>query len=162
MGDLGNFFDLNDYNNARKSWLESAGKSQKQVRVFLFQGYEVLGNQTNPNETFRKPKYVAKSDYVWLSSFTALDMLRDSRIQAGDLECYSEFLLRGFSSSYLLPNSVKVDEYAGDLIDWNGKLWEISDQLEPVTWGVQTQQVWYRVALRRTQRSGIGTEVGAS
>lgn len=160
MGDLGNFFDLNDFDNARKAWLESAGKSQKRVRIYIFQGYDTLGNRTNPNETFRKQKYVTKNDYVWLSSFSQLDLLRDSRIQAGDLECYSEFLLRGFSPSYILPNEKKVDEYAGDLIEWNGKLWEVSDQLEPVTWGVHTKQVWYRTAIRRTQRSGVGIEIG--
>ena len=160
MGDLGNFFDLNDYVNARRAWLESTGKSKKKVRIHTFEGYETLGNQTKPDETFRKQRYVARIEYVWLSNVKVFDTVKRGYFTTGDLDVYSEFYLRGFSPSYTLPNGVVVGEYSGDLVEWNGKLWEVADQLEPVTWGPFTAQVWYRTVLRRTQRSGIGIEVG--
>ncbi len=162
MGDLGNFFDLNDYTNVRRSWLEAAAKGQKQVRVWVFQGYDILGNQANPNETFRKQKYVAKNANVYLSNVKVYDTVKRGYFTTGDLDVYSEFYIRGYSSAYTLATDVKVDEYAGDLVEWNGKLWEVSDQLEPVTVGILTNQVWYRTVLRRTQRSGTGIEVGAA
>ena len=162
MGDLGNFFDLNDYNNARRSWLESMGKSYKKVRVYTFEGYETAGNQTNPNETFRKARYTSREDFVWLSQVKVFDTVKGGYFTTGDLDVYSEFVLKGFSPAYLLPSTVNLNEYSGDIIDWNGKLWEVADQLEPVTFGPYTKQVWYRTVLRRTNRSGIGIEVGAT
>lgn len=162
MGDLGNFFDLNDHLNTRNAWLESMGKAYKKVRVYTFESYETAGNQTNPNETFRRVKYSGRDEFVWLSMVKVYDTVKAGYFTTGDLDVYSEFPLRGFSPAYGLPSTVNVSEYSGDIVDWNGKLWEVADQLEPVTSGVHANQVWYRTLLRRTNRSGIGIEVGAT
>jgi hypothetical protein len=162
MGELSNWSgDLNDYLNARKSWLESSGRSQKRVRIYIFQGYETMGNTTNPNETFRKQKYVVKNDSIWIAEVKVYDTVKQGYFTTGDLNICSETKLRGFSPAYLLPSGVRVDEYSGDIVEWNGKLWEVADQLAPITWGVLTDQVFFNCIIRRTNRSGIGTEVGA-
>jgi hypothetical protein len=160
MGDLGNWASLDDYRNARSSWLESSGRSQKRVRIHIYQGYELMGNQTNPNETFRKQRFSAKFDYIWISEVKVFDTVKGGYFTTGDLNVCSEIQLRGYSAAYTLPNGTTVDEYAGDLVEWNGKLWEVADQLAPITWGVLTNQVFYNTILRRTQRSGVGIEVG--
>lgn len=161
MSDLGNYLDvIGDWKNARDSWLASMGKAYKRVRLHLFQGYETTGNQANPNETFRRPKYVPKLEHIWLSQVKVYDTVKMGYFTTGDLDVYSEFIIRGYSPEYLLESGTAVDEYSGDLVEWNGKFWEVSDQLEPVTYGPHTPHVWYRTVLRRTNRSGAGTESG--
>lgn len=160
MGDMGNWGGLTDYINARQAWLESSGKNQKRVKIHVFQGYDTIGNVTKPDETFRKQKYGVRFEYVWLSSVKVFDTVKGGYFTTGDLDVYSEFYIRGYTAAYTLPNGETNDEYAGDIVEWNGKLWEVSDQLEPVTWGVVANQVLYRTVLRRTQRVGLGIEVG--
>jgi hypothetical protein len=160
MGDLGNWGGIGDYDNARKAWLESSGKNQKRVKVYIFQGYDKQGNVTKPDETFRKPKWTVRFEYVWLSALKSIDLIKGGYFTVSDLDVYSEFLLRGYTAAYTLVNKVVNDEYAGDIVEWNGKLWEVADQLEPVTWGVAANQVWYHTILRRTNRSGLGIEIG--
>jgi len=160
MADLGNYRDINDYLNVRDSWLSSMGKSNKRVRVHIFLEYESVGNKENRNETFRRAKYASRFDHAFLSNVKVFDTVKGGYFTTGDLDVYTEYPLRGFSAAYSLPNGVQIPEYAGDLIEWNGKFWEVADQLEPVTAGVVAKQVWYRTVLRKTNRAGIGLEVG--
>jgi len=165
--DLGNQWTLNDFLNAKEAWLATQSMNHKRVRVFKFEVYETAGTQVNPgtnvvnpNEQFRTPKYSVRLDHVWLSQVKVFDTVKRGYFTTGDLDVYSEFSLQGYSPAYLTIDGVNIPEYAGDLIEWNGKLWEVADQLEPVTWGVLADQVFYRTVLRRTQRTGIGVAVG--
>jgi len=165
--DLGNQWELNDYINAREAWLATQNKNHKRVRVWKFECYEIQGsqvgiqpNEVNPNEQFRVPKWNIRQDHVWLSQVKVYDTVKNGYFTTGDLDVYSEYLIQGYSPAYTTIDGIMIPEYAGDLIEWNGKLWEVSDQLEPVTWGVLSNQVFYRTVLRRTQRTGTGSSPG--
>ena len=166
MGDLGNQWTLNDWVNAKQAWLASQNMNHKRVKVYKFECFETqgtqdgIGNQVNPNELFRSPKWLARLDHVWLSSVKVFDTVKHGYFTTGDLDVYSEFYLQGYSSSYTTTDGVFIPEYVGDLIEWNGKLWEVADQLEPMTWGYLADQVFYRTVMRRTQRTGLGTTPG--
>lgn len=153
---MGNFGDLNDYANARTSWLTSQGKSHRQVAVYIFQEYEKLGNQSNPNETFRKQKYSKKLDHAWLSYIKVFDTIRNAQVTTGDIDIISEFPLRGFSSSYVTPDGATVPDCAGDLIEWDGRLWEVADILEKIQFGYQFGVTWYHTVMRKTNSIGQG------
>lgn len=160
MSEIGNSGDLNDFINQRDSWLGSQAKSHYRVRVFFFQGYEVTGNQANPNETFRKPIFAGRLDHVWLSFIKVYDTVKMGYFTTGDVQVESEFPMKGFSASYTLTSGEVIPEYAGDIMQWLGKFWEVSDVLEPLQTGYQFGQTWYRTVMRRTNRSGVGVEVG--
>jgi hypothetical protein len=170
--DLGNQWTLADYMNAKNAWLATQSMNHKRVKVYKFAGYETAGTQNNsgtntvnPNEMFRRPKYDTRLDHVWLSQVKVYDTVKFGYFTTGDLDVYSEYALQGYSAAYLTIDGNQIPEYAGDLIEWNGKLWEVADQLEPVTWGYLANEVFYRTVMRRTQRTGSGvsasTGVGA-
>jgi hypothetical protein len=160
MAELGNTGDVNDYKNAKEAWLSSQAKNNRKIEVYVFIGYEVQGNQSNPNETFRIPKFEHRIDSAYLSLVKVYDTVKGGYFTTGDLNCYTDFVVQGFSQGVTLSNGVVLDEYAGDIIRWNGKLWEVADVLDPVQWGYKSPTVFYSTVLRRTNRSGIGIEVG--
>lgn len=160
MRDLGNRWDLNDFLNAKNSWTAQQGKSHVRVRIWKFNGYNTE-NSSNPNETFRTPVYEMREDHLWLSQVKVYDTVRGGYFTTGDLDVVSEMELQGYSAAYTLPTGTVIPEYAGDLVEWNGKLWEVADQLEPTQWGYQAAQVYFRSVLRRSQRSGSGIVPGA-
>lgn len=158
--ELGNSWSLNDYLNAREAWIAGSNKNHRQVYVYKFAEYDTEGNAANPNERFRRPVFTKRLDAVWLSMVRVFDTVKGGYFTTGDLNVNSEFVLQGYSPSYTTPSGVLIPEYAGDMIEWNGKLWEVADQLEPVQWGFLADQVLYSTVMRRTQRSGIGIKVG--
>ena len=155
-----NQWNLADFLNAREAWLSTRGYSNKKVYVMRFMGWVNSGNPTNVNETFREAKYATRNDTVWLSQVKVFDTVRGGYFTTGDLNVSSTFRLQGYSPAYTLPNGTTIAEYAGDEIVWNGKIWVVADQLEPIQFGAKTKQVWYNTVLRRAQRSGPGTEAG--
>lgn len=160
MGDLGNFGNLEDWKNVRDAWLGSAGKTHRKIRLYTFLEYVVMGNQTNPNETFRKQKYSVRHDHAWLSFIKVFDTVKKGYFTTGDIDIVSEFPVRGFISAYSLPGGVQIKECAGDLIEWNGNLWEVADILEPIQFGINAPQAWYHTVMRKTNISGQGIVVG--
>jgi hypothetical protein len=160
MGNLGNFWDLNDYINAREAWIAPQGYNHRSIIVMKFAGYETSGTGVNPDEQFRAPKYTARSDHAWISQVKVFDTVKGGYFTTGDLDIYTTFRIQGYTPAYTLPSGVNVTEYAGDQIIWNGKVWVVSDQVEPVQFGYQAKEVWWRTVLRRTDRAGQGNVVG--
>lgn len=161
MGDLGNFGGgLEDYKNAKDSWLSSSGKSHRKVKLYTFLEYVNMGNQANPNETFRKQRYSVRDDHAWLSFIKVFDTVKKGYFTTGDVDIVSDFSVRGFTSAYNLPSGVSIPEYAGDLIEWNGSLWEVADILEPIQFGLNAPQAWFHTVMRKTTTSGRGIVVG--
>lgn len=160
MGDLGNIWTLNDYVNAKQAWLASQSKSHRYINVFKFIDYQLGGNPTNPNEALRIPMYGKRKDHVWIAMVKVYDTVKGGYFTTGDLQLYSEYVLQGYSPAYLTTEGVNIPEYAGDLIEWNGKLWSVADQLEPIQWGYLSPQVMYCTVMRKTQRTNIGIKVG--
>lgn len=160
MGNLGNFWDLNDYTNAKEAWTAPQGYDHRRIFFRKFDGYETQGNQTNPNETFRSAKYTTRADHAWISFVKVFDTVKGGYFTTGDLDVYTTFRIQGFSPAYTLGTGVVVGEYAGDEIIWNGKVWVPSDEVEPIQFGYQAKQVFWRTVLRRADRSGQGNTVG--
>lgn len=165
--DLGNQWTLNDYMNAKNAWLAGQNKNHRRVRVYKFENYSTVGTQSNsgtnvvnPNELFRQPVFKSRLDHVFLSQVKVFDTVRGGYFTTGDLDVYSEFVLQGYSAGYLTVSGIPIPEYVGDMIEWNGKLWEVADQLDPVSWGFQAEPVYYHTVLRRTQRTNLGITGG--
>jgi hypothetical protein len=155
-----NLWNLQDYLNAKDSWLSTRGYSNRRVLVRKFQGWVVAGNLSNDNETYREAKFSSRNDTVWLSQVKVFDTVKGGYFTTGDLNVSSTFILQGCSAAYTLPDGTVLPEYAGDEIVWNGKIWVVADQLDPIQFGTKTKQVWYNSVLRRAQRSGLGTTPG--
>lgn len=160
MGNLGNFWDLNDYTNAKEAWIAPQGYDHRKIRFMKFASYDVTGNLEIPDETFRKEVYHEREDHVWISFVKVFDTVKGGYFTTGDIDVYSNFLIQGYSAAYSLPTGVQIPEYAGDKIVWNGKVWTVADEVEPIQFGYQAPQVWYRSVLRRSDRAGVGTSVG--
>lgn len=160
MGNLGNFWDLNDYINAKEAWIAPQGYDHRKILFRKFAGYDTTGNLSNPDETFRVPKYNARADHAWISFVKVFDTVKGGYFTTGDLDVYTGFRVQGYSPSYTLQPGTVIAEYAGDEIIWNGKVWVPSDEVEPIQFGYQAKQVWWRSVLRRADRSGQGNVVG--
>lgn len=165
--DIGNQWTVNDYLNAKTAWIAAQSRNHRQVRVYKFEEFEVRGNQVNqgtnvinPNESYRVPLFNARIDHVWASMVKVFDTVKGGYFTTGDLDVFSEYILQGYSTAYTTPDGVEIPEYAGDMIEWNGKLWEVADQMEPIQWGYQANSVFYRTVMRRTQRTNIGITSG--
>lgn len=155
-----NQWSLTDFLNAKDAWFTTRGYTNRKVLVSKFQGWVNAGNPNNANEQFREAKYAVRLETVWLSQVKVYDTVKQGYFTTGDLTVSSSFVLQGYSASYTLPNGTVLPEYAGDEIVWNGKIWVVADQLDPVQFGVKTKQVWYTTTLRRAQRSGLGNNSG--
>lgn len=155
-----NLWSLPDFLNAKDAWLSTRGYSNRRVLVRKFQGWVVAGNPSNDNETYREAKFSSRNDTVWLSQVKVYDTVKGGYFTTGDLNVSSTFILQGYSAAYTLPDGTVLPEYAGDEIVWNGKIWVVADQLDPIQFGTKTKQVWYNSVLRRAQRSGLGTTPG--
>lgn len=160
MGNLGNFWDLNDYINAKEAFIAPQGYDQRLITFMKFAGYDTTGNLESADETFRTAKYHSRSDHVWLSQVKVFDTVRGGYFTTGDLDVISNFMIQGYTAAYTLPSGVVIKEYAGDQILWNGKLWVVADQVEPVQFGYMAKQVWWRSVLRRNDASGQPNTVG--
>ena len=155
-----NQWALTDYLNAKEAWFSTRGWSSKKVLLVKFQGWVNAGNPSNPNEQFREAKYAIRNETVWLSQVKVFDTVKRGYFTTGDLTVASSFVLQGNSPQYTLPGGTLLSEYAGDEIVWNGKIWVVADQLDPIQFGTKTKQVWYVTVLRRAQRSGLVTSTG--
>jgi hypothetical protein len=122
--------------------------------------YDNQGDQTKPDEQFRVSIYQNTGKHVWLSQVKVYDTVKGGYFTTGDLDCQADFPIRGASAGYILPNKVSIAENAGDEIIWNGKIWKVADQVDPVQIGLQGSHIYYRTVLRRTDRSGSGLSVG--
>lgn len=160
MGNLGNFWDLNDYVNAKEAWIAPQGYTHRLITFMKFTEYNVTGNLESPDETFRTVKYHSRSDHIWISQVKVFDTVKGGYFTTGDLNVISNFLIQGYSPGYTLPTGVPIGEYGGDQILWNGKVWAVADQVEPVQFGFMAKQIWWSTVMRRADRSGQGNTVG--
>lgn len=161
MGTLGNNWQASEWQDMKDAWLGTRGYTDRQIIFRKFLDYETKGNSSVTIETFRVPNYAARAEHAWLSSVKVFDTVKGGYFTTGDLDVYSNFRIQGFSPGYTLPNGTVIPEYAGDEIIWNGKVWVVADQIEPVQpGGYQAPQIWWRSVLRRTDRSGVGNVVG--
>lgn len=156
-----NQWNLPDFLNAKDAWFSTRGYVNRKVLVSKFQGWVNAGNKNNVNEQFREARHAVRNDTVWLSQVKVYDTVKGGYFTTGDLTVASSFVLQGYSAAYTLPNGTVIPEYAGDEIVWNGKIWVVADQLDPVQFGAKTTQVWYVTVLRRAQRSGLTTTTGS-
>jgi len=157
-----NAWGLEDYLNAKDAWMSTGDYKNRRVFLRKFQGWEVAGNQTNPNETYRQATYSQRMVTLWLSQVKVFDTVRGGYFTTGDLNVNSTFILQGYTAGYTLKDGTPIPEYAGDEIVWNGKIWVVADQLAPIQFGTKVKQVWYASVLRSAQRSGLGTSPGPS
>jgi len=161
MGNLGNFWSATDWQNAQEQWLSTQQYNQRQITFMKFDSYVTQGNASNPDESYRSVKYRIRADHVWLSQVKVFDTVKGGYFTTGDLDVNSSFLIKGFSAAYTLRNGIVIPEYAGDQMIWNGKVWVVADQIEPVQLGgMLAAPTWWRSVLRRTDRSGIGDSPG--
>ena len=160
MGGIGTGWNASDWQNERTSWQASGVWNQRTVIFRKFLQYETKGDSTNPDATFRVPVYQTTGQQAWLSQVKVFDTVRGGYFTTGDLSCNSEFLIRGSTPAYTLESGITTPEYAGDEIEWNGKVWKVADEVEPVQMGPQGGRIWYNTTLRRSGRSGVGVAVG--
>jgi len=160
MGTLGNNWEASEWQDMKDAWLGTRGYVDRQVIFRKFSCYETQGNQTNANETFRVAAYAERAEHCWLASVKVFDTVKGGYFTTGDLDCYTNFRVQGYTPAYTLDSGVVIPEYGGDEIIWNGKVWVVADQIEPVQFGYQAVQIWWRTVMRRTDRSGVGTTVG--
>lgn len=154
---LENFWQAADFENVRSAWLAAQQYSHKKIIFRKFTGYTTKGTG---EEKFRTPSFSARSDHLWLSNVKVFDTVKGGYFTTGDLDVYSTFQIRGFTPGYTLPSGVVIPEYAGDQIIWNGKLWVLADQIEPMQFGYLAGPVFWRSVLRRGDRTGQGITVG--
>ncbi len=160
MGNLGNFWTAADWQNATELWLSTQAYNHRQIIFRKFTGYETKGPSTLPDQQFRAKKYKTRAEHVWLSQVKVFDTVKAGYFTTGDLDINTTFRVQGYSAAYTLPSGVTVPEYGGDEIVWNGKVWVVADQVEPVQFGYQGAQVWWRTVLRRVDRAGVGNTIG--
>jgi hypothetical protein len=160
MGTLGNNWSAAEWQDMKDSWLGTRGYVDKQIIFRKFMSYDMRGNLSNTIETFRIAKYSQRSEHVWLSQVKVFDTVKGGYFTTGDLDIYSNFKMQGFTSGYKLPTGVVVKPYGGDEVIWNGKIWVIADQIEPVQFSYQAPQIWWRSVVRRADRSSQGNVVG--
>jgi len=161
MGDMGNTWQMGDYLNAKYAWIGQMAKSHRMVNVYKFQEYAVEGNQTSFSETIRVPVYNKRTDHAWIDMVKVFDTVRGGYFTTGDIHVNTEYALQGYSAGYTSTDGgVNIPEYAGDLIEWNGKLWAVADVLEPVQWGYLAKQVFFVTVMRKTQVTNISVRIG--
>jgi hypothetical protein len=160
MGTISNPFSASEWANFKEAWLSNQGFTHRLILFMKFNGWELVSKSLNPDEQFRKENYATRGAHVWLSNVKVFDTVKGGYFTTGDLDIYSDFRLQGYTAGYTLDNGTVIDEYGGDKIVWNGKVWVVSDQIEPVQFGFQGAQIWWRTVLRRTDRSGPGIGVG--
>lgn len=160
MGNLSNLWGIGDYINARDAFLSESQWVQFQVIFRQFRSYEGKNSDRTPLEQYKVPIYSSRAEYLWLSSVKVYDTVKGGYFTTGDLDVNSFFQMRGFTEGYILPNGTTVKEYGGDQVIWNGKLWIVSDQVEPVQFGILPQAVYWRTVLRAVQRTGQGITPG--
>jgi hypothetical protein len=161
MGNISNLWGIEDYINARDAFLSESQWVQLQVIYRKWGGWEKKNADVTPLEQFNVPRYYTRAEYLWLNSVKVYDTVKGGYFTTGDLDVNSFFQLRGYTDGYVLPNGKIIKEYGGDQIIWNGKLWVVSDQVEPVQFGILPQAVYWRSVLRAVQRTGQGTTSGA-
>jgi hypothetical protein len=160
MGTLGNNWQASEWQDMKDAWLGTRGFVDRQVIFRKFLSLETKGNQNVDEEFFRVVNYAQRADHVWLSQVKVFDTVKGGYFTTGDLDIYSNFRIQGYSPGYTLPSGVVIKEYGGDQIVWNGKVWVVADQIEPVQFGYQAPQLWWKTTMRRTDRSGAGNTVG--
>jgi len=157
---LDNYWDLNDYNLARDGFLMAQGYNSHRVIVRKFRSFEFKNPDRPAVERYRVPVYAERQDTIYLSQVKVFDTVKAGYFTTGDLDVNTTFQLFGQSPALILPNGVKLNENAGDQIIWNGKIWQVADQVEPIIQGYKGQVIFWRSVLRRIDRSGQGTSSG--
>lgn len=155
---IDNYPQASDWANMRDNFLVSLGYSARTARFHKFQAFASNGTGI---EQFRTPVFISRNVVLWLSQVKVFDTVKAGYFTTGDLEVNTSFQIRGYSASFQLPGGSSVEEYAGDQIIWNGKIWIVSDQIEPVPFGPGTGIIYWRTVLRRMDRSGQGLSPGA-
>jgi len=160
MGFLSNLWDIGDFQNAREAFLSESQWVQFQVIFRQFRGYEQKNADQTPLSQFRAPVYDTRAEYVWLSNVKVYDTVKAGYFTTGDLDVNSFFQMKGYVAASILPDGTTITEYAGDQLIWNGRLWMVSDQIEPVQHGILPDPVWWRTVLRAVTRTGQGVTAG--
>jgi hypothetical protein len=160
MGGLSNIWGIEDYVNARDAFLSDSQWVDFHVIFRQFRGYEAKNSDQTPLEQFRVAIYDERAEQLWLNSVKVYDTVKAGYFTTGDLDVNSFFQMQGYTPGYTLPNGDVIEEYAGDQVIWNGRLWTVSDQIEPVQFGIIPQAVYWRTVLRATDRTGQGTTPG--
>ena len=155
---LENYWDASDFQNARESWLAQQQWVNRRVIFRKFAGFERQGSGI---EEVRQAKYDERAETVYLSEISSFDTVKGGYFTTGELDVNTAFRIRGQSPSYRLKNGQVVEEYVGDQIIWNGKVWIVSDQVEPVIFGTLGRAIYWRSVMRRVDRAGQGVETGA-
>jgi len=161
MGYLQSPWDINDFVNARDAVFSESQWVHFQVIFRKFLGYELMNPDRTPLEQYNVPQYATRAEHVWLSSVKVFDTVKGGYFTTGDLDVNSFFKIQGYAPAEVLPTGVKISEYAGDQIIWNGKVWVLSDQIEPVQFGIIPGTVYWRSVLRAVDRSSQGTTPGS-
>ena len=156
---LDNTWTASDYELVRDSFLATGGYLHRQVIFRKFMAYQTNGSSSNFDEMIRTAVFRERLDHVWLSQVKVFDTVKGGYFTTGDLDVASQFMIQGYSGQYKLPDGTLIPEYAGDQIVWNGKIWIVSDQLEPIQAGMQGPVIFYKTTMRRADRAG--TEQGA-
>lgn len=157
---IDNFWDLNDYLLARDAWLMAQGYNSHKVIVRRFRAFETKNVDRPQMERYRVPVYDERQDTIYLSQVKVFDTVKGGYFTTGDLDVNTSFQIFGMSPAQVLPDGTKLSENAGDQIIWNGKVWQIADQVEPIIQGPKGQVIFYRSVLRRVDRSGQGVTPG--
>src|SRR5713101_4686022 len=149
-------WDVNDWQLARDLFQSKASYTHRKVIVRKFRNYQTRNPDRPTIEQFRTPVYDERADHVWLSWVRVFDTVKGGYFTTGDMDVNSSFQLIGFSPAYIRPNGVRIEEYAGDELIWNGKIWIVSDQVEPIQFGMKGGVVYWRTVMRRVDRSSQG------
>lgn len=155
------YWQVEDYLNMRDGILAQAEYHNHEIVFRQFKGYAVSNEAGAVIEQFRTPLFYTLGTNAWLAPVKVFDTVKGGYFTTGDLQCQSTFQIQGYSPAYVLDDGTKINEYAGDQVIWNGKVWLVADQIDPRIAGFMAQPVLYNTTLRRVDRSSQGVTAGA-
>lgn len=155
-------WQASDVVNVTDAFLASLQYIARQV---IFQKFLSFQNQGSGQalEQFQAPVYASRAAIIWIEPFNrTYDQQRNERIEPESLNIVCPFPVQGSSPAVSLQNSTVVSTaYGGDQIIWNGKLWVVSDQVEPVQAGALGPIAFWKTQIRYTGKTGQGTTTGS-
>lgn len=157
---LDNYWGLEDYILAREAFVMAQGYNAHKVIVRKFRSFETKNADGPKVNQYRVPIYANRQDSVYLGPVKVYDTVKGGYFTTGDIDVNSVFQLFGQSPAQILPDGTKLSENAGDQIIWNGKIWQVSDQIEPIIQGPKAPEIFFRTVMRRVDRSGQGITPG--
>jgi len=144
---------------ARNAFLAQSQYLHRAIVFCKFAGFVIEGTG---DDLIRTPSFKKRREHVWLSQIKVFDTVKGGYFTTGDLDVNSIFQIRGYNPGFTLPDGTAIEEYVSDHIIWNGKLWTVADQIEPVQVGYLGTTIFWRTTLRRSDRTGVGLTAGPS